>query len=253
MTATPMEVLFVIIARGGSKGVPRKNLRRIGGQSLIGFKAVSALRSRSCARVILSSEDGEIQEEGRRLGIEVPFTRPAELASDTASSAAVVLHAMRWIEENEGRRYDAVMMLEPAAPFARADHYDAAVEMMVARNANAVLGVRELEVASVFTGPLEENGAIGTIVSKVQALTSLRRQDQPTEVTMNGALYLLRWDWFRAAGAVYADPDNTYGLLMDRWHSLEIDAPIDLAVAETLVAEKRLDMTHWIASAGEAA
>lgn len=245
------EVLFVIIARGGSKGVPRKNLRRVGGQSLVGFKAVSALRSRCCARVILSSEDAEIQEEGRRLGIEVPFTRPAELASDSASSAAVVLHAMQWIEENEGRRYDAVMMLEPAAPFARADHYDVAVEMMVARDANAVLGVREMETASVFVGPIGGDGSIGSIVSKVQALTSLRRQDQPTEVTMNGALYLLRWDWFRQAGAVYADPLNTYGLLMDRAHSLEIDAPIDLALAETLVAQGRLDMAHWTAGAKE--
>lgn len=240
------EVLFVIIARGGSKGVPRKNLQRIAGQSLVGCKAVSARRSRYCAHVILSSEDPEIQEEGRRLGIEVPFTRPVELASDSASSADVVLHAMEWIAREEGRRYDAVMMLEPAAPFARADHYDAAVDMMRARDANAVLGVREMEVSSVFVGPIGDDGSIGSIVTRVKALRSLRRQDQPTEVTMNGALYLLRWDWFLQNRAVYADPEHTYGLPMDRWHSLEIDSPIDLALARTLVAEGKLDMTHWL-------
>ena len=240
------EVLFVIIARGGSKGVPRKNLQRVGGQSLIGCKALSARRSRHCARLILSSEDAEIQAEARRLGVEVPFTRPAELAGDTASSDAVVLHAMDWIERHEGRRYDAVMLLEPASPFARADDYDAAVAMMLERRANAVLGVREVDVASVFTGPLGADGSLGTIVRKIQALPGLRRQDQTPEVTMNGALYLMRWDWYREAGSRYADAENSYGLLMDRPHSMEIETPVDLTLARALVAAGSLDMAPWL-------
>lgn len=243
--ADPFEVLFVIIARGGSKGVPRKNLQRVGGQSLIGCKAVSARRSSHCARLILSSEDPEIQDEARRLGVEVPFTRPAELAGDAASSDDVVLHAMEWIERHEGRRYDAVMMLEPASPFARADHYDAAVAMMRARGANAVLGVREVDVASVFTGPLGADGSLAAVAAKVRALSGLRRQDQAPEVTMNGALYLMRWDWYRTARSRYADPENTYGLLMDRAHSMEIETPIDLTVARALVSEGRIDMAPW--------
>lgn len=242
----PFEVLFVIIARGGSKGVPRKNLQRVGGQSLIGCKAVSARRSRHCARLILSSEDAEIQDEARRLGVEVPFTRPLELAGDQASSDDVVLHAMDWIERTEGRRYDAVMLLEPASPFARADHYDAAVAMMRERRANAVLGVREVEIASVFTGPLGTDGSLGSIVRKVRALSALRRQDQMPEVTMNGALYLMGWDWYRRTGSRYADPDHTYGLLMDRQHSTEIETPLDLAIARTLVTEGYLDMAPWL-------
>lgn len=238
-------VLFLIIARGGSKGVPRKNLQQVGGQSLLGCKAVSARRSRHCARLILSSEDAEIQEEARRLGVEVPFTRPAALASDTASSDDVVLHAMDWIEQHDPRRYDAVMLLEPASPFARADHYDAAVDMLRARNANAVLGVREVDVASVFTGPLGDDGSLSAVAAKVNALTALRRQDQAPEVTMNGALYLMRWDWYRQARSRYADPAGCYGLLMDRVHSLEIEAPIDLALARTLADDGVLDMAHW--------
>ena len=95
-----MNVIFLIIARGGSKAVPGKNLRKVAGISLVGFKAISALRSKYCTRLIISTDDPEIQEDARGYGVEVPFTRPEELATDTASSIDVISHAMDWIEEN---------------------------------------------------------------------------------------------------------------------------------------------------------
>ena len=107
-----------MVGRGGSKGLPGKNLRRIGGKSLVAFKAIAAKKSHCCSRLVVSSDSIDIQEEARRHGAEVLFDRPADLASDTASSSDVVLHAMDWIERNEGRRYDAVMLLEPSSPFA---------------------------------------------------------------------------------------------------------------------------------------
>src|SRR4051812_23377723 len=130
-----MRVLFLITARSGSKRVPGKNLATIGGISLIGFKAISAKRSRHCARLIISTDSEAMQEDARAHGADAPFLRPAALASDTATSESVVAHAMEWIEEHEDTRYDAVMLLEPAAPFARASDYDAAVDLMIARDA----------------------------------------------------------------------------------------------------------------------
>src|SRR5689334_21269195 len=141
-----MNILFLITARGQSKGVPRKNLREIDGISLVGFKAIAALRSRYCTRLILSSEDREIQDNGRKYGAEVPFTRPAELATDTASSFDVIRHTMDWIERNSQVRYEAVMLLEPSAPFATAADFDRSIELMMARNASAVIGMRKTEV-----------------------------------------------------------------------------------------------------------
>lgn len=240
------DILFLITARGGSKGVPGKNLRRIGGVSLIGFKARSARRSRHCARLIISTDSPEIQEEARREGVEVPFTRPDELAGDTIGSAEVVAHALRWIEETEGRRYDAVMLLEPSSPFARADHYDDAVALYRTRGADLVVGVRPTEVSSVFVGPLEEDGSIAAIVRKMHA-AGLRRQDQKPEVTMNGALYLFGWDRFMASGRIYDRPETAYGLPMDRVHSLEIETPDDLAYAEFLADTGRIDLSPWAA------
>jgi CMP-N,N'-diacetyllegionaminic acid synthase len=239
-----MKILFLITARGQSKSVPRKNLRKIGGISLVGFKAISALRCKYCSRLILSSDDEEIQEDGRNYGAETPFTRPAELATDTASSFDVVRHAMDWIESNTVERYEAIMLLEPSTPFARWVDLDNAVEMMIQRDANAVIGMREMEVNSVFVGPLDEEGRITQIIDQMQK-RYLRRQDTGPEYTMNGALYLFKWELFKEHHTIYADRQNTYGYLMDRYHSVEIDEMIGLHWAEFLVGHNYIDMSYW--------
>lgn len=240
-----MNVLFLMVGRGGSKGVPRKNLRTLCGLSLIGFKALSAKRSRHCARLVISTDDAEIQAEARRYGVEVPFTRPAELASDTASSADVIGHAIDWFETVEKRRYDAIMLLEPSSPFARSGDYDAAVDMMVERDAKLVVGMREAEVHPMFIGPMNEDRSIGPIVDTMLEMRSLRRQDMGSAWTMNGALYLFSWDEFKRTGQIYSDPKHSLGLLMDRFHSIEIEAPPDLAFADLAVRETLVDLADW--------
>jgi len=244
MTAS-LQILFLLVGRGGSKGLPGKNLREIGGLSLIGYKAISARRSRYCSRLIVSSDSEEIRAEAKRHGAEVLFARPAELATDTASSNDVILHAMDWIEANEGRRYDAIMVLEPSSPFAAGEHYDAAAELFMARNASLVVGLREAEVSSIFVGPLGKDGSIGAIVDKMLTTPALRRQDQPPEVTMNGALYLIGWEAMRTHRKVYADPTASYGILMDRLHSIEIETAADLAYASYVVERGMLDTSRW--------
>ncbi len=244
-----LDILFLIAARGGSKGLPGKNLKPIAGLSLLGFKARSAQACRQCRRLILSTDSEDIQAEGRRLGIDVPFTRPAALATDDAPSDGVVAHAMDWIEETEGRTYDAVMLLEPASPFATAGHYDQAISLFSERGAGLVVGLREIETYSVFTGPLSETGSIATIVEQMQDAEGLRRQDQPIEATMNGAFYLIGWDAFRRTGKIYGDPAGCYGIVMDRWHSIDVETPEDLALAEFAVAQGYLDVSPWTGGA----
>jgi CMP-N,N'-diacetyllegionaminic acid synthase len=239
-----MNILFLITARGQSKSVPRKNLRRLQGISLVGFKAISARRSKYCTRLILSSEDPEIQAEGKQYGAEVPFTRPAELATDEASSFDVIKHAMDWIEEHSDERYDAIMLLEPSSPFARWRDFDAAVELMLERNASAVIGVRAMEVNSVFVGELDERGRMTKIIDQMQQ-TYTRRQDFAPEYTPNGALYLFKWDLFKKHHTIYADRDNTYGYVMENTYSIEIDEMIGLHWAEFLVEKGHIDMSYW--------
>jgi N-acylneuraminate cytidylyltransferase/CMP-N,N'-diacetyllegionaminic acid synthase len=240
-----LKVLFLITARGGSKGVAGKNLRELGGISLVGFKALSARKSRHCARLIISTDSPAIQDDARRYGVEVPFTRPAELATDTAASVDVVAHAMDWIESHDHERYEAVMLLEPASPFARASDYDNAIEMMIERGANAVVGVRPVEVNSVFVGPLDEQGRLSAIIDKMRAWQTARRQDLPQEYTMNAALYLFGWDYFKQHRSIYHDRETTYGYVMEPQYSIEIDTPFDLQRAEFMVERGYVDMSHW--------
>jgi CMP-N,N'-diacetyllegionaminic acid synthase len=240
-----LRTLFLITARGGSKGVPRKNLRELGGISLVGFKAISARKSKHCTRLIVSTDSPEIKENARRYGAEAPFTRPSELATDTAKTVDVIAHAMEWIETNTGERYDALMLLEPASPFARALDYDAAVEMMVARDADVVVGVRPVEVNSVFVGPLDEQGRIASIIDKMQQRTMARRQDLPQEYTMNAALYLMKWGYFKEHRNIYYDGRTTYGYVMPPEYSVEIDTMMDLKRAEFLVEKGHVDLSYW--------
>jgi CMP-N-acetylneuraminic acid synthetase len=239
------EILFLLVGRSGSKGLPGKNLREIGGLSLVGYKAVAARQSRCCTRLIVSSDSAEIRAEAARHGAEVLFERPAELATDTASSNDVVLHAMDWIETHEKRRYDAIMLLEPSSPFARPTHFDEAAELYVARNASLVVGMRETEVSSRFVGPLGKDGSIAPIVERVVNMPAQRRQDQAPEVTMNGALYLFGWDAMRKHRKIYADPAASYGILMDRLHSIEIETAADLAYASFVIEQGLLDASPW--------
>ena len=240
-----LDILFLITARGGSKGVPGKNLKRVAGLSLLEYKARSAQACHGCTRLILSSDSEAIQAEARRLGVDVPFTRPAEFATDTAPSDGVVAHAMDWIEETEGRTYDAVMLLEPSSPFATAEHYDQAIDLFTDRNADLVVGLREIDTYAVFTGPMGETGSIATIVDQMHGSDELRRQDQPVDVTMNGAFYLIGWDAFRRTSKIYGDPAGCYGIVMDRWHSIEVETPEDLALAEFAVTQGYLDTSPW--------
>ncbi|KJC56279.1 hypothetical protein UP10_35265 [Bradyrhizobium sp. LTSPM299] len=246
--AETAQILFLLVGRGGSKGLPGKNLREIGGLSLIGYKAKSALQSRYCSRLIVSSDSAEIRNEAVRHGAEMLFERPAELATDTASSNDVVLHAMDWIEAHEGRRYDAIMLLEPSSPFARPEHFDEAIELFLVRKASLVVGMRETEVSSIFVGTLGADGSIGGIVDRMLKTPAQRRQDQPIEVTMNGALYLVGWDAMRKHRKIYADPAASYGIMMDRMHSIEIESAADLAYASYVIEHGMLDASPWLTS-----
>jgi CMP-N-acetylneuraminic acid synthetase len=244
MTSNP-SVLFLITARGGSKGLPRKNLRTIAGLSLVGYKARATRSFDPKARLIISTDDAEIQAEAVNHGVEAPFVRPAELASDTATSASVVAHTMAWIEQNERRTYDAVMLLEPSSPFATPEHFKEAIALFTARSADLVVGMREMEPHSTYVGSKPADGSIATIVDKMNKVSGLRRQDRDMEWTMNGSLYLFRWSAFKASGKIYGAPSSCFGLLMDRWHSIEIEGAADLAFAAFAVEQGYIDMSPW--------
>ncbi|MCB0678475.1 MAG: acylneuraminate cytidylyltransferase family protein, partial [Saprospiraceae bacterium] len=133
-------IVGIVPARGGSKSIPRKNVKLLGGIPLIAYSIEAGLRSKYLDRVIVSTDDPEIAAVAREWGAEVPFMRPAELAGDLATDLPVFEHALRWLEE-EGYRCDAVVQLRPTSPFRPPACVDEAVEVLLSGNADSVRGI----------------------------------------------------------------------------------------------------------------
>ena len=134
-------VLAVIPARGGSKSIPKKNIKDIAGKPLIAFSIAEALRAKTLSNVIVSSDDEEILEIARKYGAETPFLRPKNLATDDALAIDVMAHAIKECERQEGKKYDYAVMLQPTTPMRKAEDIDEAVEKLISSNADSVIGV----------------------------------------------------------------------------------------------------------------
>lgn len=240
-----MKVLFVIAARGGSKGVPRKNIIMVGVLPLIAYKIIAAKKCKFEKRIIVSTDDEEIAGISREYGAEVPFMRPDELASDSASSADVVLHAMDWVSENSEEIYDYVCLLEPSSPFASYKDLDKALELMEEAGADTLLGMKEAGVTRNFIHSFDRNGKLSKFYYEVKDLKSIRRQDQEKEYTMNGCMYIAKWDYFMKNRLFHSE--NSMPYVMPEESSVEIDNMLDYKVACKIVEDGLVDINLWLA------
>lgn len=238
-----MDVLFVIAARGGSKGVPKKNIKLLGEIPLIAYKIIAAQKCRYEKRIIVSTDDKEIMNISKKYGAEVPFIRPKELATDYASSIDVVLHTMDWVAENDTRKYDYVCLLEPSSPFASYKDLDEALRVLDERQGDTLLGMKEVETVTKFIHPLDETGGLSEFYYALENLSSLRRQDQKREYTMNGCLYISRWDYFIKKKMFHSVKSIPY--IMSEEKSIEIDTLYDYEIARMIVQNKIIDLDLW--------
>lgn len=225
-------MLALIPARGGSKGLVGKNLRPLGGRPLIAHTIRAALEARAITRVVVSTDAPEIAAAARRAGAEVPFMRPAALATDTASSLDVCLDACDALATPE-RPIDALALLQPTSPLRTAADIDAAVALFVARRANAVIAVTPDPHPIAWTRVLGPDGLLAPHPA-FAGVPSGRRQDHPPTFHPNGAIYVISVPFLRAHRAL--ESDRTYGYPMPPERSVDIDTALDLAVAEALLA-----------------
>ena len=228
-----MHILGLIPARGGSKGIPRKNLVRLAGKPLIAYTVEAAKGSKQLTRVIVSTEDQEIADTAKALGVEVPFMRPAHLAADETPMLDVLLDALSTLQRTENYRPDIVVLLQPTSPLRRSVDIDAAVELLQSSGAHTVVTV--MAVPHQFT----PSSLIRMEGNKVwpwgDGQAPLRRQDKPLLYARNGpAVVAVRTNVLLAEGSLYGK--DTRGLVMSREHSLDIDEPFDLELAERLLA-----------------
>lgn len=230
-----MEILAVIPARGGSKGVPRKNICKLNGKPLIAYTIEEAKKSRYISRIIVSTEDREIADISKIYGAETPFFRPLELASDLSPSIDTIIHAINWLSENEGYKPEYICVLQCTTPLKRVNDIDGIIEKLLSTGMDGAISVCEAEShpywMQVFNGDRLEHFI-------KQESPTLRRQDLPAVYKLNGAVWVVRTSAVLSEKSLMVK--NRTGYVMDAQDSIDIDTEMDFKYVEMLIKEREL-------------
>jgi len=231
------KILAVIPARGGSKAVPRKNLRLLAAKPLVEYTFQAAKTSKLLDRIILSTDDEEIAHIGRENGIEVPFLRPSELAEDDTPTLPVIQHAINFLEEKENYKPDYIVILQPTSPLRTAEHIDEALKILIQTGADSVVSVVELphQYNPYSIVRLEEDKLIP--FSKASENYN-QRQCKPLFYARNGAaIYAFKYETLICKNSIYGDDCRPY--LMSKADSVDIDDMVDFDFAEFILNKRK--------------
>jgi CMP-N,N'-diacetyllegionaminic acid synthase len=225
-----LTTLFIIPARGGSKGIVGKNIKLIAGKPLICHAIDIARQFTSDDNICVSTDDDKIIETVINHGLKVPFKRPDDLATDSASTNDVLLHAIKFYE-TLGKHYDQLVLLQPTSPFRNSQHVREAISLFNS-TIDMVVSVKETE-ANPYYVLFEENEKGYLEASKKPKHGVSRRQDVPKVYEYNGAVYVINIASFKKKGKL-SDLSAIKKYEMDALHSLDLDTPLDWAYAEFL-------------------
>ncbi len=229
-----MRYLVVIPARGGSKGIPRKNIKPLAGKPLIYYTIDVARAIVPDEDICVSSDDDEIIKVVEDYGLNVPFIRPAELATDTAGTNEVLLHALEYYER-QGRQYDALILLQNTSPFRTAEHVKEALDLYTP-DIDMVVSVKEC-AANPYYCVFEENNDGYLHVCKGNG-TVYRRQDAPKVFEYNGAIYIINTDSLKKQHIHQFSKRIKY--VMDEYSSYDLDTMNDWMIAEMIKKEETI-------------
>lgn len=184
------KILGIIPARGGSKGLPGKNIRLLGGKPLIAWTIEAANKSKAITRAIVTSDDECIIAVARQWGGDVPFVRPAHLSDDSSNVLDAVLHAIANVSRSDQQPlYDYIVLLQPTCPLREAHHIDAAVDQLIATKAPACVSVSSVEKSPYWMYQIQGDGTISPLLPHLG--NNFRRQDTPPVYILNGAIYVI--------------------------------------------------------------
>jgi len=233
-----MDILALILARGGSKGVPRKNLRKINGVSLVGLSVKHALASKLITRTIISSDDDEIIAEAVKYGAEAPFVRPKELAGDQVFDLPVFEHALNFLKEKENYSPKIVVHLRPTAPYRRQGWIDEAIQLLLDHlDADSVRSVSEPDKHPYRVFRIDKNGYLDPIMKHENPVPYLlRRQDLPKMYYYNCVIDVTKPETIFGKKSMTGDKILPY--IMNPDEVIDIDSEQDLKVAEILFKDK---------------
>jgi CMP-N,N'-diacetyllegionaminic acid synthase len=230
-----MKILALITARAGSKRLPGKNIRSLGGKPLIAWSINIAKGIPEICEILVSTDDKKIAEVAKNEGALVPWLRPFELATDTASSVKVCLHALDWYEKENGK-IDGLMLLQPTSPFRSRKSVLQGIEHFSSHQHRPVIGVSPAESHPMWCFKIEK-GIMHPFIKEGSGL-QMRSQDLPPAYVVNGAFYLISPDELRKQRSFYKS--NKVPLIMDKSEGLDIDEERDWIAANKHVKENIL-------------
>ena len=221
-----MSLLTLIPARGGSKGIQRKNIKPLMGKALIGWSIDAAKQAQCVDRIVVSTEDREIASVARKLGADVPFMRPDELATDETPGIDPVLHAITQLPD-----YEWILLLQPTSPLRSAEDIDGIWQLCKKKGAPSAVSVFETGNHPYWVYQCNATQRLEPFIKRRPNVK--RRQDLPTAYALNGALYLARTDWLLEQRD-FVRPE-TLGYIMPPERSVDLDTPQDWHWVEFLI------------------
>ena len=222
-------VLAIVPARGGSKGLPKKNIKTLGNKPLIAHSIIAAQKSRYVDRIIVSTDSDEIARIAKSCNADVPFKRPPEYAVDISPSREFIVHALSWLRENENKVYDIFCLLQPTSPFRNWKHLDEAIEKFVnCKKAISLISITETTESPYWMKTIGDNDFLREFVEV--SYSEVRRQDLPKTYSVNGAIFIMgSFDYLKSERFF---TERTAYYLMDAISSVDIDGELDFIFAE---------------------
>lgn len=232
-------ILALIPARGGSKGLPRKNIKELNGKPLIAYSIASAMESKYILKedIICSTDSEEIAEIARKFGAQVPFIRPKELAADESTTMSVILHAMDWIEKNIDRKYGYLIFLSPTSPLRTGKHIDEAIKILFEKKGSGLVSVTRASESPYWMKIKTGEGKLLHFIGESDKYN--RRQACPDVYVLNGAIYIAKWKVLKEDKSF--EKRDCYGFIMDRESSADVDSLMDFKIAGLILKEKEYE------------
>ena len=224
------EILYYIPARGGSKGIPKKNLMEVGGCSLVGRAVDSAKNCKYDGRIVVSTDSEEIAATALLSGAEVPCMRPAKLSQDDTSTYRTVKTDLRWLEVYEKYQPLILVLLQPTSPLRSPQDIEGAMQMFFEGDYDAVVSMCEPSSHPFLVRALDKNSKIVDLF--VFGQKTRRRQEMPKFYVINGAIYIIKIDTLRQEKTF--TPLNSGGFIMPKTRSIDVDSKLDLFMANQL-------------------
>lgn len=237
-----MKSLGVIFARGGSKRLPRKNVRPLAGYPLVAWSCRAALAS-AMDRVVLSTDDDEIAGIGSDVGIDVPFRRPAALAEDFADWVDVISHAVDACERHYSENYDVIVLIQPTTPFVQPAHLDACIERLAKENLNCVFTARKANEHPKWMWVADKAGHARPVMDTIPSADEQHHQNLSDVYFPSGAAWAARIGEVRDQGTIYCSPHGIVEMPSER--SIDIDTEFDWQQAELMAAKCEFTPTAY--------